>query len=679
MAEQVVTNDGVVTTNYVPDPYAAVTQGQLKQFTARAVNYLNANLSGGAGTNLNTMVSNWAEDYATNGYATNTANPTMPYKPSDLTAMNVGQLKSIAGSVYGRLSAVGYTELAPSWLHQNTNTDNMVANLGQLKQVFDFDLSLAGASTLTATNGGTGTIDLNWTLPSTNNVTSWLIEDQGSSGAWDVITNLTNPDTTSYAVTGLTNGDSYNFQVIGSGTNSVSLPASASGTPTAVPTSGLALWLRADAGVTTDGSGNVSAWADQSPNGNNAVQSSSGDRPTPVSSEINGEPVVRFNGSTDYLTVPDNSSLDISNVTIIAVYQVPDASDGTWIVNKPYSTSSTWSSPFLAYGLGIGISSGIQGLQVTTSGTRTQILSSFVVPATTPMLLTGIYDGTTMSLYNQGVLNVTASKSGDIDLGGSSGKDLCIGMRSSYSPGEYNQADLAELLIYNRALTASEQMQAELYLADKYNLAYSIAAPTITPNGGSFSSSTSVSFSFVPSPALIRYTLDGTSPTSSSTLYSGNFTLTQSRPVTAAVFLDNVKISPDASAQFYVGDTDGIGISDAWQIEYFGSIGISPNALSPGGSGLTNLQCYFYGYNPTLYSTNGDGLSDLVNYQLGYAGTDTDINGYGLTNAQQLALGLDPFDAGINPVQPTLPAGTSGDTVPPTITLTSPQGATLLP
>src|ERR1700678_2831991 len=51
-APVVTTNDGVVSTNYVPNDYDAVTQGQLKQFTARAVDEMNANLPGGAGTNL---------------------------------------------------------------------------------------------------------------------------------------------------------------------------------------------------------------------------------------------------------------------------------------------------------------------------------------------------------------------------------------------------------------------------------------------------------------------------------------------------------------------------------------------------------------------------------------------------------------------------------------------------
>ena len=108
---------------------------------------------------------------------------------------------------------------------------------------------------------------------------------------------------------------------------------------------------------------------------------------------------------------------------------------------------------------------------------------------------------------------------------------------------------------------------------------------------------------------------------------------------------------------------------------------ILPNQLVEGGSGLTYLQAYLWGYNPTVFSSNGDGLSDATNYLLGYAATNTDINGYTnssgvrLTNAQQLALGLDPFDMGINP-PPVTPPSDPGDTVPPTITLTAPNGAT---
>jgi hypothetical protein len=124
-----------------PNPYAAVNQGQLKQFTSQAVAELNADFAtfGGAGTALNNLVTGWQQDYATNNYAS-TSNPTHPYKPSDFQAVNVGQLKYIGSLIYGQLALAGYT--APSWIVANATTDKAVANIGELKTVFNFDLTL---------------------------------------------------------------------------------------------------------------------------------------------------------------------------------------------------------------------------------------------------------------------------------------------------------------------------------------------------------------------------------------------------------------------------------------------------------------------------------------------------------------------------------------------------------
>src|ERR1700761_1930973 len=70
---------GAVNTN-TPNNYAVATQGQLKQFTQKAVQEMNTNVFNGAGSDLNGLISSWASDYATNGYsATN-------LKPSDLQA-----------------------------------------------------------------------------------------------------------------------------------------------------------------------------------------------------------------------------------------------------------------------------------------------------------------------------------------------------------------------------------------------------------------------------------------------------------------------------------------------------------------------------------------------------------------------------------------------------------------
>jgi hypothetical protein len=138
---QTVTNNGVVTTNYVPAPNALVTQGQLKQFTVAAVKEFNAELTQGgtnvgAGAPLTSLTNSWYQDYQTNGYG-----PTN-IKPADYTTMNMGQLKQIASLVYGQLSGAGQSGLNPSWIHTNSATDHVLANLGQLKEVFDFELLL---------------------------------------------------------------------------------------------------------------------------------------------------------------------------------------------------------------------------------------------------------------------------------------------------------------------------------------------------------------------------------------------------------------------------------------------------------------------------------------------------------------------------------------------------------
>src|ERR1700733_2414235 len=82
---------GAVNSSLGTNDYAAVNEGQLKQFTARAVDEMNVQLTnyGGAGSTLTNLVYGWHQDYLTNGYSGTTP------KPSDFQAVNVGQLKYI--------------------------------------------------------------------------------------------------------------------------------------------------------------------------------------------------------------------------------------------------------------------------------------------------------------------------------------------------------------------------------------------------------------------------------------------------------------------------------------------------------------------------------------------------------------------------------------------------------
>lgn len=118
-----------------PNDYAVVNQGQLKQFTQKATRELNARIPGGAGSALNGLVNGWEQAYLTGGY--NATNPL----PADFEAMNSGQLTGIAAMVHARLVAVKYENALPTWIVRNQPKENQLVNLGQLKTVFNFDLT----------------------------------------------------------------------------------------------------------------------------------------------------------------------------------------------------------------------------------------------------------------------------------------------------------------------------------------------------------------------------------------------------------------------------------------------------------------------------------------------------------------------------------------------------------
>jgi hypothetical protein len=79
-----------------------------------------------------------------------------------------------------------------------------------------------------------------------------------------------------------------------------------------------------------------------------------------------------------------------------------------------------------------------------------------------------------------------------------------------------------------------------------------VAMPTISPNGGSFSESVSVTLQTATSGASIYYTTDGSTPTQSSALYTGAMTLTSNATVKAIAFKSSSNPSAVASASFTV-------------------------------------------------------------------------------------------------------------------------------
>ncbi len=91
-----------------------------------------------------------------------------------------------------------------------------------------------------------------------------------------------------------------------------------------------------------------------------------------------------------------------------------------------------------------------------------------------------------------------------------------------------------------------------------------------------------------------------------------------------------------------LADSDGDGMSDEWEMQYFGNLAQGESG-NPDTDGLTNLQEYYLGTNPTLSDTDGDGLGDGAEYNTWGTNprvTDSDFDG--MPDKWETDNGLDP-------------------------------------
>ncbi len=99
-----------------------------------------------------------------------------------------------------------------------------------------------------------------------------------------------------------------------------------------------------------------------------------------------------------------------------------------------------------------------------------------------------------------------------------------------------------------------------------------VATPTFNPGGGSYSSAQTVTISTATAGASIRYTVDGSTPTSSSTLYTGPISVPTTRTVKAIGLLSGSTNSAVASATYTIGNT------------------VAPPTFNPPGGSYTGTQ-----------------------------------------------------------------------------------------
>lgn len=86
-----------------------------------------------------------------------------------------------------------------------------------------------------------------------------------------------------------------------------------------------------------------------------------------------------------------------------------------------------------------------------------------------------------------------------------------------------------------------------------------VEAPVITPDGGSFTGSQTVTITCATDGAAIHYTTDGAEPTASSTKYSGGFTITATTTIKAVAFVGEAESSVTSAAFTRKAQSGGSG------------------------------------------------------------------------------------------------------------------------
>lgn len=244
---------------------------------------------------------------------------------------------------------------------------------------------------------------------------------------------------------------------------------------------GQVLWLDADdtstildaegdnAGSGGAFSGSVQTWVDKSTSGFSVSAVGSANRPTYTTGGLNGNNILTFDGGSDFLQNA-GASITGDDYTIFAVFN---------------RTTATGRDAVYEFGSGSGSRNGLY-INDTGSGRvqlyhNTAFISPSVTYTTSSYLLSAItLDSSTYNLYQNGA-NVG---SGTTASPRTTSTGIYIGADATSASPDELQGNIAEIIVYDRDLTADERHDVETYLAGKWGLTITNAAPTVTTNTG---------------------------------------------------------------------------------------------------------------------------------------------------------------------------------------------------
>jgi PKD repeat protein len=235
-----------------------------------------------------------------------------------------------------------------------------------------------------------------------------------------------------------------------------------------LPAAALRLWLKADAGVTKDGSNLVSNWADRSGNGFDVGQGTAAKQPLLVAGACNGLPAIRFDGTDDYL----QTAAAVNLVQGTAKYTM-------FVVTKPGATQKSCAD-IVDYSHSGSVNFVMQ--QNVDATNQFGFINWQTLSSTAYQVFTDVYDNNiSYTSYLNGINGVQSTSFSAISW--TEPSFFSVGSKSLEAFARQFNGDVAEVIVYNTPLSDTDRRKVEDYLIGKYGIA-------ITPTDIALSAST---------------------------------------------------------------------------------------------------------------------------------------------------------------------------------------------
>lgn len=224
--------------------------------------------------------------------------------------------------------------------------------------------------------------------------------------------------------------------------------------------SGLAAWYDASQITGLSDGASVSTWTDQSGNGLDLTMTGS---PTYETNEVGGLPVVRFNGTSQYgsHTDPGGASYAAATLTVFAVAKMTDSTPAALQAICGYGHSAAGAG--YRWRLAVNPAGSFE-LGINNTG-----YTSTYVPATTTLTSFTPISYRTDTRWVGLHTNIVADETDGAAITYPSNVGFFVGSDEGFTPN-YFAGDIAEILVFSRALSQSEIHDVEHYLAIKYSL-----------------------------------------------------------------------------------------------------------------------------------------------------------------------------------------------------------------